>query len=394
MTAAYIKVGEIAEQIRGVTYSKGDASDSAAPGFTPVLRAGNIDDDGLSFDDLVFVPKEKISSKQFILRGDVLIATSSGSLDVVGKAAIAQENFDGSFGAFCKVVRPNTARVVPGYLGHYFRTQKYRRTVSSLAAGANINNLRDEHIDNLLVRLPSFEEQRRISAILDKADELRAKRKEALALLDSMAQSIFVDMFGSPISNSMNWPQLYLREIGRIVTGNTPPREVAENYGDAIEWIKSDNLSTPHYWATKAVEGLSEFGKKRARVVPPSSILVTCIAGSPESIGNCAITNREVAFRQPINALVPTRGNSHFLYAQFKVGKKLIQNASTNGMKGLVSKGKFEEIRFIFPPIELQDLFAKRVLSIKALRDRQQSAFDATQELMASLQHRAFHGEL
>jgi type I restriction enzyme, S subunit len=87
--AARAKVGELAEQVRGVSYGKQDASPAPLPGYLPVLRAGNITDAGLVFDDLVFVPAERISTKQRIRRHDVVIAASSGSLDVVGKAALA-----------------------------------------------------------------------------------------------------------------------------------------------------------------------------------------------------------------------------------------------------------------------------------------------------------------
>lgn len=89
MTIPLVRVGEIAEQVRGVSYDKQDAAAVRREGYLPVLRAGNITDDGLTFSDLVFVPADRISARQRIQRGDVLVAASSGSLDVVGKAAPA-----------------------------------------------------------------------------------------------------------------------------------------------------------------------------------------------------------------------------------------------------------------------------------------------------------------
>ena len=86
---ATVRVADLAEQIRGVTYGKDDASPNPISGYLPVLRAGNITNEGLTFDDLVFVPAKRISAKQKIRQNDILIAASSGSLDVVGKAARA-----------------------------------------------------------------------------------------------------------------------------------------------------------------------------------------------------------------------------------------------------------------------------------------------------------------
>jgi len=112
------------------------------------LRAGNITDDGLVFEDLVYVPAQRISAKQKVCHHDVVIAASSGSIDIVGKAAPALVDFDGGFGAFCKVLRPKS-NVHPVYFAHFFKTKDYRQQVSALAAGANINNLRNEHLDDL-----------------------------------------------------------------------------------------------------------------------------------------------------------------------------------------------------------------------------------------------------
>ena len=197
-------VGDVSEQVRGVSYAKSEASDVLQPGYSPILRANNICENGLLLDDLVFVPDAKISQKQRIAPNDVIVAASSGSLSVVGKTAQAREGFEGGFGAFCKVLRPRPA-VDPHYFGHYFRTSLYRHVISRLAAGANINNLRNEHLDNLSIPLPPLAEQQRIAAILDAADALRAKRREALAQLDTLLQSTFLDMFGDPVTNPMGW---------------------------------------------------------------------------------------------------------------------------------------------------------------------------------------------
>jgi type I restriction enzyme, S subunit len=215
-----------------------------------------------------------------------------------------------------------------------------------------------------------------------------------LAQLDNLTQALFLEMFGDPMSNPKGWTVKPISLLGKVVTGSTPSREVPEYYGDSVEWIKSDNINTPHYYLTKATEGLSEAGKAVGRVVPPNSILVTCIAGSPECIGNAAMADREVSFNQQINAFIPTELDAHFAYAQIIVGKKLIQNASTNGMKGMVSKSRFEAIEFMAPPRPLQQTFATRIQAIESLKTTHRTALTELDALFASLQQRAFAGEL
>ena len=230
MNTELVRLGDISRQVRGVTYNKAEASDRARDGYLPILRAGNITERGLDYGNLVYVPSARVSDLQRIREGDVVIAASSGSLDVVGKAARAVEDFPGGFGAFCKVLRP-TAAVEARYFAHFFKTSNYRRRVSALAAGANINNLRNEHLDDLLIPLPSPSVQRRIADVLDRADALRTKRREALALLDDLTQSIFVDMFGSDTEVLVNWPTTQLGEQLDFLTSGS--RGWAAHYVDA-----------------------------------------------------------------------------------------------------------------------------------------------------------------
>lgn len=185
-----VRVGDVAEQVRGVSYSKADVRTVPEPGYVPLLRGGNVREHGLVFDDLQYVPGDGVSKKQILRAGDIVVVASSGSLSGVGKAASVPSGFHGTFGAFCKVIRP-TDKIDASFLGHYFRTADYRSRVSSMAGGANINNLRNEHLDGLKIRLPALREQRRIAAVLDKADDLRSKRRQALAHLDALTQSIF-----------------------------------------------------------------------------------------------------------------------------------------------------------------------------------------------------------
>lgn len=277
---------------------------------------------------------------------------------------------------------------------HLLESKAVFTEFARLAAGATVKNLNIEVVKGVKVSLPPLPEQRRIAEVLDRAEALRAKRRAALAQLDALTQAIFLDMFGDPATNPKGWPRRLIGQVGKVVTGNTPPRAKPDYFGTDIEWIKSDNINTPHYYLTRAHEGLSQAGKAVARTVPAYSILVTCIAGSLDCIGNAAMTNREVAFNQQINALIPQHGDPHFLYAQIRVGKRLIQRASTGGMKGMVSKSRFERILLAFPPLDLQRDFSRRVATVEKLKAAYRTSLAGLDALFASLQHRAFRGEL
>lgn len=290
----------------------------------------------------------------------------------------------------------NHARVLPSYLERFLRSPAALSFYKNKLRGttARRRSLPDDVFVTLPVPLPPLSEQRRIVEILDRADALRAKRRAALALLDTLTQSIFLDMFGDPVNNPRGWPTRPVEEVADVVTGNTPSRARPEYYGDELDWIKSDNILFEDYYVTAASERLSAAGVAVGRTAPAGSILVVCIAGSPASIGRSAMTNKTVAFNQQINALIPRTGNPHFLLGQLRANQRLVQSASTASMKGMVSKSKLEALRVIWPPVSEQDRFAKAIDTVRPLQGHSQRSLAHLDALFASLQHRAFRGEL
>ena len=201
----WVRLGEIAEIIRGVTYNKSDASDAPLPEYAPLLRGNNINRT-LNFDRPVFVPQKLISEHQYIKAGDIVIAMSSGSADLVGKAAQATANFDGAFGAFCGVVRSRTSDLFH-FFGFFFQTPLYRSRAAGHGKGIGINNLQKSALETLEIPIPPLAEQHRIVAKVDElmalCDRLEAQQADAesahaqlvQALLDSLTQASDADDF-------------------------------------------------------------------------------------------------------------------------------------------------------------------------------------------------------
>ena len=199
-------LGNLIEQVRGVSYKPEDLHTTLNENSVVLLRANNIKAGQLNFEDVIYVDRKKVSEKQLLKAGDILICASSGSKELVGKAAYVDGDLPMTFGAFCKVVRPKTS--CPQYIGHFFNSPYYRERIANSAAGANINNIRNEHIDVLEIVWPSIEEQRRTATVLDKVSELITLRKEQLAKLDQLVKSRFIELFGDPMANPMGWDRV------------------------------------------------------------------------------------------------------------------------------------------------------------------------------------------
>ncbi|WP_438765344.1 restriction endonuclease subunit S [Kushneria sp. TE3] len=338
--------------------------------------------------------KEKITSTGAKKSGSKIIP--KGNLLLSFKLSLGKRAFAGcdlytneAIAALCPI---DKSKVDINYLYWALDNISYDDYVDRAAKGKTLNKAK---LNKLSLRLPSLDEQKRIAAILDAADALRARRWESITQLDALLKSTFLEMFGDPVINPMQWGLGRIGDLGEVITGNTPSRKCPEYYGDEIEWIKSDNINDPSLTLTKAKEGLSNKGKKIARTAPNGSILVTCIAGSRDCIGNFAIADREVAFNQQINAFIPNSKISFwYILGVFLTGKSLIQRASTNSMKGMVSKSAFSNISIPLPPLDLQYRFAAIFESVEKQQTRMRVHLNELDALFASLQHRAFTGEL
>lgn len=357
---------------------------------------------GLDSDEVVVMPSETralcevMTGFTYFQNGDVLVAKITPCFEN-GKTAEVNMTFKHGFGSTeFHVIRADRSQLIPRYLVHFLR-QSWVRDMGQrrMTGSAGQRRVPRAFLKELSIPVPPLSEQERIAGILDKADRIRRKPEQSVAEANALIRSVFLERFGDPLTNQRGLPKARIKAFGAVVTGNTPSRSNADNFGTAIEWIKSDNINTPNHFLTSAEEYLSETGRILGRTAPAGSTLVTCIAGSPSVIGNAALADREVAFNQQINAVIPNETTDpYFLYCQFLVGKRLIQANSTNSMKGMVSKGKFQEIEFLKPSQGEQkdfgDFFKRAVGMTGQLRE----ACAKGRELFESLSTRAFRGEL
>ncbi len=389
MTVQKVALGEVCDFVRGVAFDGNEVISTPADGYVPILRAGNIGDELYIRDDLVWVPENRVSEEQYFQVSDIAICMASGSPAVLGKTAQLKEKFIGSVGAFCGIIRPTTAD--PNYIAYWLKSPNFMVWRDSQANGVNIQNLRPNEIREIKIPLPPLTEQKRIASLLARADRLRQLRRTAHDLGDALLQSVFLEMFGDPVSNEKGWEKAAISDLGKVQTGNTPSREEPENFGNYIEWIKSDNIRDDQFYVSPSREMLSEIGLKKGRSVVAGSIFVTCIAGSLDHVGDTAITNRTVAFNQQINAITPFDDvNSLFLRSMLHVAKPYVQFNASAGMKHIITKSKLEELVLVKPPLSLQEEFAGAVVRVEGLRGRMSEAGRQAEGLFESLLAQSF----
>jgi len=341
----------------------------------------------------IFNTKEEITSKAIIDTGIKLVPKNTVIMSFklsVGKVAIVGKDMytNEAIAAFHIL---DDSKLYNKYLYYVLQTLRLSENTDRAVMGLTLNK---QKLKQLTIPLPQFETQKKIVEVLDKAQGLIDVRKEQISLIDELIQSVFFEMFGDPVMNSKGWNKLQLKKSCNVITGNTPSRKELDSYGDYIEWIKSDNINTPNMYLTKADEYLSEKGFKKGRYTEPNSILMTCIAGSLSCIGNVAIADRKVAFNQQINAIVPLKYEVMFLYVMFLLTKSYVQNASSNSMKGMISKSKLQELEFIVPDRSLQEVYSKKVLHLEEHKGLLNQSLRELEKNYLSLTQKAFKGDL
>ena len=359
----------------------------------PYLRVcdfvrGTIDETDLRF--LTEETQSKIS--QYTISSDDVYISIAGTIGIVGTVPEHLSNANLTENA-AKLVIKDKNKLDRSYLVYYLNTLGQYQIEKQVNITSQ-SKLALFRIEKIKIPLPSLEKQRQIVAILDKADSICRKREQTIELTGELLKSKFLEMFGNPVSNPYGWELVRIADLGKVITGNTPSRANPENYGDYIEWIKSDNINTPHHFITQSTEKLSYQGKQIARTVPAKSILVTCIAGSLNSIGRAALTDREVTFNQQINAIIPkTNVNPYFLYSHFFIAQHLVQAQSSNSIKGLVNKSRFSNIVFMNPPQAKQEIFGNWFLKFHQWLEKLYQDKIIAEQLFNSLVQRVFIGE-
>ena len=247
-------IGILADQIRGVSYKKKNLHDTLDENSVILLRANNIINGKLDFTDVLYVDKSVISDTQYLKYGDILISASSGSKKVIGKAASFHSQCKCTFGAFCKVIRPH--KDVREFLRIYFQSSAYRRQISHLALGANINNIRNEHIDSLQLEIPNETARKQIVNKIDLLQKILTKKQQILSDLDELIKARFVEMFGDPVQNSLNKPMVKLESLGDWKSGGTPARSNPNFYDGNINWFSAGELDS--LYLSKSKEKITE----------------------------------------------------------------------------------------------------------------------------------------
>lgn len=386
-----IRIGDFCETGSGSTPSRDQIARYYDGGTIPWVKSGELRESTItSTDEHITEAALKETSVKLVPANALLVAmygATVGRLGILGMPATTNQ-------AVCHIV-PDPSKADVKYLFRALET-KVGEMLSRTVGGAQ-PNINQGIVKDLRVPLPPLEEQRRIAAILDQAETLRTQRRTALALLDSLTQSLFLDMFGDPVANPKGWPIQTLDEVTTKVTDGEHLNPAFTEVGMPI--VMAGNVLDDRIDLDAAKRVAEPLGMQfRKKCGPELGDLL--IVGRGATIGRLCRVNVEETFClmgsvilvKPDRTLLDERFLSGML-ALPSMHAQLYKSSGSSAQQAIYLKD-VKRLKCPLPPLPLQQTFATRIASIEALKATHRRALAALDALFASLQQRAFAGQL
>jgi len=400
-----VKLGDVAEFVRGITFKPADIVELDENSIG-CMRTKNVQND-LNLQDVWGIDKGFVKNrKQYLKEGDILVSTAN-SWNLVGKGCwVPCLDYPCTFGGFISVLRGNEKDVFPRYLYYWYTSDRIQSTVRSFGQKTtNISNLNLERCLSLEFLLPPLPEQKRIAAILDKADSLSRKNQQAIQLADKFLRAVFLDMFGDPVTNPKGWDVKELKQgIISIKSGWSANGESIPCNSEQLGVLKISAVTSGVFKASENKYVPSEtIPKNKALIFPKKGDLLfsrantrelvaaTCIV--PENNNNVFLPDKLWKVETNKEKLLPEF--LHYSIQQPRFRELLTSQATgTSGSMLNISKAKFEETDIIFPDIVSQKKFAKVYWKIQSIFSKLNRSSVCSFDSFNSLSQKAFAGEL
>lgn len=393
MALRTVPLGELATFVRGVTFKPTDVSSTGVS----VLRTKNVQAT-LDLSDVMRIPPNLIKrADQYLRAGDTLIS-SANSWNLVGKCCwIPPLDEPAAVGGFVTALRPGPD-IHARYLYYWFSSPRIQATARSFGnQTTNISNLSLSRCLEMAVPLPSMDEQRRIADILDRADTLRAKRREAVVLIDDLTESIFLDMFGDPAANNRGYqlrPLIEWIDPARPITyGILKP---GDDRPDGVPYVRvldmKDRGIDPSGLRRTSVEISHQYKRSLLR----SGDLLISIRGHVGRLAEVPEGANGANITQDSARLAVSPDSRMYVMECLRTGSMqywMRQRTKGAAVQG-INLGDLKVLPVPAPPIGQQRLFADRAAAVIGVRRAAERQLALADETFVSLQQQAFAGML
>jgi type I restriction enzyme S subunit len=333
------------------------------------------------------IREEGVKRSRVVQPGDFLLTNSMS----FGRPYIM--NTSGCIHDGWLVLSPRHQDVSPDFFYHLLGSDFVYAEFVRRAAGATVKNLNIDLVKHIQVPLPPLEEQRRIAEVLDRAEALRIKRRAALAQLDTLTQSIFLDFFGDPIVNQRGWPLKKFGAVGTLDRGVSKhrPRNAPELLGGLHPLVQTGEVANCDGYIRGYISTYSDLGLRQSKLWPAGTLCITIAA----NIAKTGILTFEACFPDSVVGFrAEDPATVEFVRTWLSFLQKALEDSAPESAQKNINLAILRDLDVPIPPLNLQRQFARRVTAVEKLKAAHRTSLAELDALFAVLQHRAFRGEL
>jgi type I restriction enzyme, S subunit len=376
--------------------TKGTTPTSIGLPFTddgvPFLRIQNLSNKSVKLENVLFVSEDthKILARSIIKPKDFLI-TIAGT---IGKVAIVPSDFpECNCNQAIAILRFDYEKLNPQYLLHWLGTSDASGQITGRKVTATISNLSLGQIKELEIPLPPLAEQQKIAAILDAADRLRQKDQQLVARYTTLSQSLFLEMFGDPVTNPMGWDIVEFGSIGKLDRGKSKhrPRNAPELLGGNHPLIQTGDIANCDGHIRKFNSTYSDVGLRQSKMWKAGTLCITIAA----NIAKTGILDFDACFPDSVVGFIPNeKSNNEYVQRWLSFLQKILEDSAPMAAQKNINLKILRELNIPLPPVNLQNQFAKSIKHIEAQKQQAQASLQKSEALFNSLLQQAFTGEL
>ncbi|KYD12990.1 restriction endonuclease subunit S [Caldibacillus debilis] len=381
MTITLKRLGDIATYVNGYAFKPTDWKNKGLP----IIRIQNLTNPDSPFNYY----QGEIDDKYIVNKGDILISWSAslGVFEWLGEKAVLNQHI-------FKVIF-DKEDIDKSYF-KYIVQRSLERALKYLH-GSTMKHITKKYFDNILVPIPDLVTQKKIAKVLDKAQELIDKRKAQIEALDQLTQSLFLEMFGDPVKNSLGFKTEPLHELCvHIFGGGTPSKSNPEYYIGNIPWVTPKDMKD--IVINDSIDHINEdaIANSSAKLIPPNSLLMVIRSGILKKKLPIAINTREVTVNQDMKAFVVDKNKItvEYLLYFFEFYQKVLLNRVRSVTADNLDFQQIKEILVPVPPINKQKEFSNIFYKVLAEKNKCLQQLNELENNFNSLMQRAFKGEL
>ena len=352
-----------------------------------MLSSKNIDDDFITLDSPRFLSHSDYiaeNNRTTVCEGDLLMTI----VGTIGRVAIVPEELKGiCLQRSVAVIKPEREVVNNRYL--MYQLQNMRPFLEKEARGVAQKGIYLKQVSQLDIKLPELEHQMQIVKVLDKASKLIFLRRQQLAKLDELVKARFVEMFGDPVKNTMDWEIKPLSELGELNRGvsKARPRNSPELLGGPYPLIQTGEVANAKTYITSFNSTYSEKGLAQSKMWPKGTLCITIAA----NIAQTSILTFDACFPDSVVGFISRNmTNELFIHYWFSFFQKILDEQAPQVAQKNINLKILSELNVIVPPLSLQNRFAAFVERVDQQKQTVQQSLEKLELMKKALMQEYF----